>query len=277
MAFDMQMNVLRRVALTSLIVVALIRVACVKAENERVAFPANYKSGVLYNIVDREDQKEIHQQYTSHEAIEAARKGKPLPVGTVITSAAFKALLDSHGDPVRDAKGSLVAGELARFSVMQKRACGGLEYPESVRNGEWQFAAFDALGKHDEHADLSACMACHKPHEHLDYVKTYLAMAGKRVETNPRPVPAGARVMTVVRFAVSPAHLTVRAGTPITWINADDPPHQFVVDGAGVKTDYLLKGQTGTVVLNEPGLYHFGDTFYPAIESLKGSLEVVKR
>lgn len=89
MALDIQINVLRRVALTSLIVVALIRVACVKAENERVAFPANYKSGVLYNIVDREDQKEIHQQYTSHEAIEAARKGKPLPVGTVITSAAF--------------------------------------------------------------------------------------------------------------------------------------------------------------------------------------------
>lgn len=31
-------------------------------------------------------------------------------------------------------------------------------------------------------------MACHKPHDRLDYVKTYFAMAGKRVETNPAPV-----------------------------------------------------------------------------------------
>lgn len=271
------MNILCRLALTSLIGVAVFGLHWAKAATERVAFPATYNSGVLYNIVDREDQNEIHQQYTSREAIEAARTGNPLPAGTVITSVAYKALLDSHGDPIRDPKGNLVVGELARFSVMEKRAGGGLEYPQRLRNGEWEFAAFDAMGKHDEHVDLTVCLSCHKPHEHLDYVKTYLAMAGKRVEPNPRPVPANASVMTVVRFAVSPVRLTVLAGAPITWINADDPPHQFAVGGAGVKTDYLLKGQTGTVVLNEPGLYHYKDTFYPSVESLTGTLEVVKR
>ena len=54
----------------------------------------------------------------------------------------------------------------------------------------------------------------------------------------------------------------------MTWINIDDPPHQFRVEGAEVKTEYLLKGQTGTVVLKEPGVYHYGDTFYPGVESL---------
>jgi hypothetical protein len=44
-----------------------------------------------------------------------------------------------------------------------------------------------------------------------------------------------------------------------------------------VQTDYLLKGQTGTVVLKEPGVYHYGDTFYPATESLKGVIEVRKQ
>ncbi len=53
--------------------------------------------------------------------------------------------------------------------------------------------------------------------------------------------------------------------------------YQFLVEGAGVKTDYLLKGQTGTVVLKEPGVYHYGDTFYPATESLKGVIEVRKQ
>jgi len=30
---------------------------------QEVAFPTDYKSGVLYNIVDREDRTEVHQQY----------------------------------------------------------------------------------------------------------------------------------------------------------------------------------------------------------------------
>jgi plastocyanin len=68
-----------------------------------------------------------------------------------------------------------------------------------------------------------------------------------------------------VRFAVNPSRIIVQAGTPVTWINIDDPPHQFCVEGADVKTEYLmLKGQTGTVVLKEPGTYHTMET--PSIQ-----------
>ncbi|MGA8491268.1 MAG: hypothetical protein WB711_12650 [Terriglobales bacterium] len=41
------------------------------AGSEKVAFPANFKSGMLYNVIDRDDQKEVHQQYAK--AIEAAK------------------------------------------------------------------------------------------------------------------------------------------------------------------------------------------------------------
>jgi plastocyanin len=263
------------IALVALVVIPFVHV---DAGSETVVFPANFKSGVLYNVIDREDQKEVHQQYTSREAIESAKAGKPLPSGTVITSANYKALLDPQGNPIRDAKGNFVAGELFRVVVMQKNAGVGAEYPENLRNGDWQFAAFTPDGKFDLHAPATqVCMACHKPHERLDYVKTYFAMAGKRVETTPAPVPPGAVVATVVRFAVNPSRLIVKAGTSVTWINIDEPPHQFLVEGAGVKTDYLLKGQTGTVVLKEPGVYHYGDTLYPATESLKGVIEVRKQ
>ncbi len=66
------MNLLRctAIALVGLVVIPL---AQVDAGSEGVAFPANFKSGVLYNVVDRDDQKEVHQQYTSREAIEAAK------------------------------------------------------------------------------------------------------------------------------------------------------------------------------------------------------------
>jgi len=270
------MNLLRctAIALVGLLATLLART---DTSSEKVAFPANFKSGVLYNVIDRDDQKEVHQQYTSREAIEAAKAGKPLPAGTVITSANYKAVLDPHGNPIRDAKGNFVAGELDRVVVMEKRLGAGAAYPENLRNGDWEFAAFTANGKFNPQAPAKeVCMACHKPHDQLDYVKTYFAMAGKRVETNPATVPPGAVVATVVRFAVNPSRIIVQAGTPVTWINIDEPPHQFLVEGADVKTEYLLKGQTGTVVLKEPGVYQYGDTFYPAVESLRGVIEVRK-
>jgi plastocyanin len=270
------MKLLRRTAI-ALVGLVAIPVSRVDAGSERVAFPVNFKSGVLYNVIDRDDQKEVHQQYTSREAIEAAKAGKPLPAGTVITSANYKALLDPEGNPIRDAKGHFLTGELSRVVVMEKRLGAGAEYPENLRNGDWEFAAFTADGKFNREAPATkVCMACHKPHDHLDYVKTYFAMAGKRVEANPAPVPPGAVIATVVRFVVNPSRLIVQAGTPVTWINIDDPPHQFLVEGAGVKTEYLLKGQAGTVVLKEPGVYRYGDTFYPAVESLRGVIEVRK-
>lgn len=243
---------------------------------EVVVFPANYKSGLLYNVVDREDRTEVHQQYTSREALDAAKAGRPLPRGTVITSANYKALLDLQGDPVRDARGDFLAGELVRIVVMEKRAGWGAEYPDNLRNGEWEFAAFTPDGVRDTQMDTKVCMECHKAHDHLDYVKTYLAMAGKRVEINPAPIPRGAVVATVVRCAVKPGRLELRVGTPVTWVNADDTPHQFLVEGADLKTEYLLKGQTGTVVVKSPGVYHYRDTFLPSVESLQGVLEVRK-
>ena len=128
------MNLLRctAIALVGLVVIPL---AQVDAGSEGVAFPANFKSGVLYNVVDRDDQKEVHQQYTSHEAIEAAKAGKPLPAGTVITSANYKALLDPQGNPIRDAKGNFVAGELARVVGMQKRLGAGIRRVYGMATG----------------------------------------------------------------------------------------------------------------------------------------------
>lgn len=52
---------------------------------DRVKFPADYNKGVLYATVDRHDNKQVRELYTSPEAVKAAKEGKPLPEGTVIT------------------------------------------------------------------------------------------------------------------------------------------------------------------------------------------------
>ena len=270
------MNLPRHLVVALIGLSALTRITWAHGLEPELAFPTNYKAGVLYNSIDRDDRKEIHEQYTSRAAIEAAKAGKPLPDGTVITSVAYAAQSDSKGNPIRDAKGNMLSGGLLRFVVMGKRSGSGAAIPENLRNGDWLFAAFTADRKHDTdpQAEAKGCMACHKPHDRLDYVKTYLQMSGKRVETNPTPVPAGAVFTTIIRLMVKPTRLKVRVGTPVTWINTDDMPHQFIVEGAALKTGYLLKGQAGTVILNKPGVYSYRDTFLPAVDSLKGVLDV---
>ena len=60
----------------------------------------------------------------------------------------------------------------------------------------------------------------------------------------------------------------------MTWINADDVPHQLFVEGALLKTEYLLKGQAGTIIPNKPGVYFYRDKFLSDVDSLKGVIEV---
>ena len=44
---------------------------------DKVAFPANYKDGVLYQVADRYDVKQYRELYASAAAIDAAKAGKP--------------------------------------------------------------------------------------------------------------------------------------------------------------------------------------------------------
>jgi len=79
---------------------------------EKVAFPAAYKEGVLYTIADRYDVKQYRELYVSPAAaVQAAKDGKPLPHGTVLTLIQYKAQVDAQGNPVKDAKGRFLKGE----------------------------------------------------------------------------------------------------------------------------------------------------------------------
>src|SRR5687768_4194408 len=116
-----------------------------RAGGDKVAFPENYAQGVLYTTVDRADNKQYRELYvTPREAIEAAKKGEPLPSGTVLTLVQYAAKLDEQGNPVKDANGRFIKDKLLGYTVMEKRTGWGAEYPENIRNGEWEYQAFRA-------------------------------------------------------------------------------------------------------------------------------------
>lgn len=123
-----------------------------RAGGELVKFPETYAEGVLYAIVERGNIKE--EIFTSRAAIDAVKAGQPIPSGTVIT------LVD-----YRD-------GKLFRYVVMEKRTGWGAEYPPELRNGEWEFQAFNADKSVNRNENLVRCFSCHKSQEKQDFVFT---------------------------------------------------------------------------------------------------------
>ncbi|OMG92581.1 hypothetical protein BIZ92_07845 [Achromobacter xylosoxidans] len=120
--------------------------------NDRVDFPANYRQGVHYATVERGGIRE--EIFTSRNAISAAKSGKPLPSGTVITMEDYR------------------EGKLFRYIVMEKRIGWGERYPEATRNGDWEFQAFHPDRTVNRSENVSRCMGCHKGQASRDYVFT---------------------------------------------------------------------------------------------------------
>jgi hypothetical protein len=140
----------------------------------KIAFPADYMKGVLYGTVDRADNKQFRELYVSPpEAIDAAKKGEPLPRGTVLTLVQYRAQLDAQGNPLKGADGRFIKGDLVAYTVMEKGEGWGAGIPESIRNGEWEYQAFTAARAPNPKANLGNCYACHKPLDKDDFVFTY--------------------------------------------------------------------------------------------------------
>ena len=148
-------------------------VAQVQAGADKVAFPENYPKGVKWLVVDRLDNKQVHDQFVTPAALEAARKDQPMPDGTVFTVVRYAAQLDPQGNLVRGADGRLVKGVLLGFNVMEKRTGWGSEYPDTLRNGEWEYRAFTPDKKPNETVKLTVCFECHKPQASQDFVHAY--------------------------------------------------------------------------------------------------------
>ncbi|MFL5229118.1 MAG: cytochrome P460 family protein [Microvirga sp.] len=144
------------------------------AGGDKIAFPANYDKGVMYTTVDRADNKQYRELFvTPAAAVEAAKKGAPLPDGTVLTLVQYRAVLGADGNPTKDANGRFSKGDIVGYTVMEKRAGWGAEYPAEIRNGEWEYQAFTPAKAVNDKANLTACFQCHKPLDKQDFVFSY--------------------------------------------------------------------------------------------------------
>lgn len=147
-----------------------------RAGGDNVKFPENYAKGVLYTTVDRADNKQYRELYSTPEAIAALKAGQPIPSGTVLTLVQYKAKLDASGQPEKDSNGRFIKGELLAYTVMEKRTGWGSEYAPEIRNGEWEYQAFKADKSVNDKAKLTNCFTCHRPLDKQDFVFSFEAM-----------------------------------------------------------------------------------------------------
>ncbi|MFN3566089.1 MAG: cytochrome P460 family protein [Burkholderiaceae bacterium] len=239
------------------------------AGGEKVAFPADFDKGVLYATVDRHDIKQYRELYATKDAVDAVRAGRPIPSGTVLTMVQYKARVDDKGVPVRGADGRFQKGDLVGYAVMEKRAGWGAEYPEELRNGEWEYQAFGPDRKVNDKANLKSCFQCHKPHAGQDYVISLARLAGAAPAAKVEP-RRGPGVVAIADFLFGPEKVEVAAGQKVTWVNTDDSPHQIAIVGKDLRTPVLLKGQSAALSF-DPGAYEYVCGLHPA---MKGRIEV---
>lgn len=259
------------VALVATSGAAVLAQATVAAGPNKLKFPEGWDKGVLYATVDRPDTKQYREFYTSAEAVKAAREGKPIPHGTVITLAAYAAKLDAEGKPVKDANGRFVKDKLVAVNSMQKDQGFGADIPESIRNGDWIYQSFTPDGQVNEKANLTACYQCHLPFAKDDYLTNLAKLAGSFPAQAKAMASGAANEVAVSGFAFGPGTLKVTAGQKVTWVNADDTPHQISVVGSSRRSEVMLKGQSASLQFDAAGNIAYICGLHP---TMKGSIEV---
>jgi hypothetical protein len=138
----------------------------VQADPNRIPFPQSYRTDfVPYAVRNRHDLGQVRHLFANRIAVDAMREGVALPHGAVLVAEIF--LADSLFE----------AGDMLFLAVMQSGPGWGDEHPQPIRNGDWNYAAFDPLTKRlDPDRPERACLECHKAAEKTDYVFSHDAL-----------------------------------------------------------------------------------------------------
>ncbi len=134
------------------------------ADEERVSFPANYKTTFEnYVSLDRmQNHDQIIRLFANDIAIEAAKEGRELPNGSVLVGEVYKAKKDPDGKVATSTLGRRMRDKLAAVAVMEKGEGWGDSFPDGLKNGDWDFAIFKPSGER-LNKDLNTCRSCHAP------------------------------------------------------------------------------------------------------------------
>jgi cytochrome c553 len=135
----------------------------------RMEWPANFPAGfTVYETEVSTADAIVVERYANTIALQAARAGQALPDGSVIVAANHNLVADDKGQPTK--------GVVSSYSAKAARAGWGADVPALLRNGNWDYAAFNAQGVRNDKLNQADCLACHKPIAADSYVFTLKAL-----------------------------------------------------------------------------------------------------
>lgn len=84
----------------------------------------------------------MRDYYANPAAVNGAREGKLLPDGAMFFVEIYKAKLGEDKQPITGADGQFEKGKLVAYTAMQKQPGWGDQFPEMIRNADWNYAVF---------------------------------------------------------------------------------------------------------------------------------------
>jgi plastocyanin len=85
----------------------------------------------------------------------------------------------------------------------------------------------------------------------------------KQTSATPVSRPEMAVEAKIDNFSFSPAVLEIKAGTTVTWTNADDIPHTVVSNDQVFKSKVLDTDQKFSFTFDKPGTYPYFCSLHP--------------
>jgi len=129
-----------------------------------VVFPDNYKSTYTkYHTINFPATKQVRYYFANPAALQAARAGKDLPNGSVLFAEVYSAKLDADKKPITGPDGFFEADQLLFYTAMAREAGWGKEFPDMLRNEDWNYAVFTLAKQQRPGINQAECLACHKP------------------------------------------------------------------------------------------------------------------
>ena len=137
-----------------------------------VTFPDDYKQTfVKYHTISFPATRQVRYYYANKAAIDAAKANKPLPAGSYLFAEVYAAKLDANKQPVMGKDGFFEPEKLLLFTAMQSGADWGKNFPDMLRNADWNYAIFSTDKQHRP-INQAECLGCHVPLSNTSYVFT---------------------------------------------------------------------------------------------------------
>ncbi len=83
-------------------------------------------------------------------------------------------------------------------------------------------------------------------------------------ESEPETPADDGSEITISNFSFRPGSLTVKAGTTVTWRNAEDSPHTVTADDGSFASGTLGLGDSFSFTFDQPGTYDYYCEFHGA-------------